>query len=237
MHRATSDAKYLDGAARSAGYLSRKVSSEGCYLGDDYRKPNPISSSWAVLALLDFAKATGDARSEETAFRCADELLKRQRRDPEDVYRHGRWQGSLSSSGNGWLAEVMSELYLHCREKGRDGCDRFKDAAVAAIRLLLQYTYSAENAFVVKNPEAAAGGLFWSVTDRYVRTDSVCHAMNAYLNMLDHLGGGPLLELPERPLAERLAAGLGPSAADERDEGGAGEPGAPESGLGEDPDE
>lgn len=206
-YRATNNKKYLDAAAQTADFLLARIAKKGCFLGDDYRKPNPISSSWAVQSLLDFAKASGDPRAEQAVFRCADDLVKRQWRRPEDAYRYGRWQRSLSSSGTGWLAEVMSEVYHHCRQKGMDGCDRYKDAVVAAIRLLLQYTYGPENAFVVKNPKAAAGGVFWSVRDRYVRTDSVCHAMNAYLNMMGELGDGPLLTLPERPLAERMALG------------------------------
>ncbi|WP_437678754.1 beta-L-arabinofuranosidase domain-containing protein [Sorangium sp. So ce131] len=205
VYRATNNKKYLDAAGQTADHLLRKIATKGCYLGDDYRKPNPISSSWAVLSLLDFAKATGDARFEQTVFRCADDLVRRQWRRPEDAYRYGRWKRAMSSSGNGWLAEVLSEVYHFCREKGRDGCDKYKDTVVAAIRLLLQYTYGPDNSFVVKNPQAAAGGVFWSVRDRYVRTDSVCHAMNAYLNVIGELGDGPLLELPERPLAERMA--------------------------------
>jgi hypothetical protein len=214
-YRATNNKKYLDAAARTANFLLARIAEKGCFLGDDYRKPNPISSSWAVQSLLDFAKAGGDQRVEQTVFRCADDLVKRQWRRPEDAYRYGRWQRSLSSSGSGWLAEVMSEVYHHCRKKGTEGCDRYKDAVVAAIRLLLQYTYGPESSFVVKNPQAAAGGVFWSVRDRYVRTDSVCHAMNAYLNMIGELGDGPLLTLPEPPLAERMAlAAEAPGAAD-----------------------
>ena len=79
------------------------------------------------------------------------------------------------------------------------------DSVVAAARLLTQYAYSDKNAFGVKRPAAALGGVFWSVADPYVRTDSVCHATNAYLNILPHLGEGTLLELPERSLADRLA--------------------------------
>ena len=70
-----------------------------------------------------------------------------------------------------------------------------------------------------------------------MRTDSVCHAMNAYLNMIGELGDGPLLTLPERPLAERMAlaaesasagaadAGPGEEDGEERDEGAAGQSG------------
>ncbi len=205
VYRATKDTKYLDAAAQTATYLAQKVETKGCYVGDEYRKPNPVSSSWLVLSLLDFAKATGDKRFEDIVFRCSRDLLGRQWKRPEDAYRHGRWKGSLSSSGTGWLAEVMSEVFLFCKDKGKESCDGYKDAVVAAVRQIMQYTYGPENDFVVKNPKAAAGGVFWSVRERYVRTDSVCHAMNAYINILPHLGEGVLLTLPEMSLAERLA--------------------------------
>src|SRR5688572_12441470 len=97
-NRATRDHKYLDAAAQTASYLLGKVTKSGCYVGDEYRKPNPISSSWVVMSMLDFVKATGDARFEQTVFRCANELLRRQYKRPEDAYRYGRWQRSLSSS-------------------------------------------------------------------------------------------------------------------------------------------
>jgi hypothetical protein len=201
---ATGDKKYLGAATQTAGYLASKIAREGCYLGDDYRKPNPISSSWAILSLFDFAKASDEPEAKALVFRCAEELLGRQIRDAQDVYRYGRWRASLSSSGNGWLAEVMSEIYLYCEKNGMRGCGKYEDAIVKVIRLLMQHTYSAESSFVVKNPEMAIGGVFWNVLDRYVRTDSVCHAMNAYVYMIDHLDDGVLVEVPEPPLAERL---------------------------------
>ncbi|MCY1060096.1 terpene cyclase [Nannocystis sp. SCPEA4] len=204
LYEATADPRYLDAAARTAGRLTARVESEGCYLGDDYRSPNPISSSWAILSLFDYARASGDPALRETVFACADELLTRQIDDPADVYRHGRWQASLSSSGNGWLAEVLSELYRDCPDSDHDGCARFRGAVVLLFRLLMQYTYSPENSFVARNPDMARGGLFWNTRERDVRTDSVCHAMNAYVFMLDHLPAGVLVELPEPPLAERL---------------------------------
>jgi hypothetical protein len=203
-YRATGDKQYLGAASRIAEYLTSKIAGDGCYLGDDYRKPNPISSSWAILSLLDFVKASDAPEVEALVFRCAKELLGRQIRDAGDVYRYGRWRGSLSSSGNGWLAEVMSEVYLHCEKTGKSGCAKYEEAIVEVMRLLMQYTYAPENAFVVKNPERAIGGVFWNVRDRYVRTDSVCHAMNAYVYMIDHLDDGVLVEVPEPPLAERL---------------------------------
>lgn len=204
LYEATADERYLDAASLTAGRLIAKVASEGCYLGDDYRSPNPISSSWVILSLFDFARASDDSTIRKTVFECADELLKRQIDDPDDVYRHGRWRASLSSSGNGWLAEVLSELYLDCPNRAPDGCARYHGAVVLLFRLLMQYTYGPENSFVVNNPAMAAGGLFWNTSDRSVRTDSVCHAMNAYVLMIDQLPDGVLVELPEPPLAERL---------------------------------
>lgn len=204
LYAATGGETYLDGAARTAGYLAAKVARDGCYLGDDYRPPNPISSSWVILSLFDFARASGDANIKDTTLQCADELLARQIRDPDDVHRHGRWPASLSSSGAGWLAEVMSVLYLDRREDDPDRAARLYEAIVLLLRLLQQYTYSPENSFAIKDPERARGGLFWSRHDSYVRTDSVCHGMNAYVAMIDHLPGGVLVELPEPPLAERL---------------------------------
>ena len=221
VYRVTGDPKYLDAAARTALYLGEKVARQGCYLGDDYRSPNPISSSWVVMSLLDFDRATQDGRFEGTVFRCADELLRRQERRTEDPYRNGRYRGALSSSGNGWIAEVMSEVYLHCRRKGGAGCDRYKDSVVAAARVLVQYTYSLANSFMVKNPEAATGGVFWSSADRWVRTDAVCHATNAYLGVVDDLGEGLLLSLPELPIAAPSPPGSAEDGVSKADEAAA----------------
>ena len=201
MYEATAEPRYLDAASRTAAYLSAKVEAEGCYLGDDYRSPNPISSSWMILSMFDFARASEDAAIRAKVYTCADELLERQIDAPDDAYSDGRWSGSLSSSGNGWLAEVLSELYLDCPDDDPDHCARYKEAAVRLFRLLMQYTYSPENSFVTKNPDAARGGVFWNTLDRDVRTDSVCHAMNAYVFMIDHLPDGVLVDLPEPPLS------------------------------------
>jgi len=207
--RATKDTKYLDAAAPTAAYLlARATRDKTCWLGDEYRKPNPISTSWVILSLLDFVRATGDEETERGMFRCADSLLGRQWRAPEDAYRHGRFRGSLSSSGSGWLAEVYSEVFMHCKEKGRKDCDKYKDVVLLAIRQALMHTYTPENDFVVKNPAIADGGIFWSRQDRYVRTDAVCHGLNAYVAIRPHVGDGVLFELPERPLAEQMALDL-----------------------------
>ena len=157
-----------------------------------------------ILALFDFYKVSNDELYGNLVFKCSSELLKRQIDKPDDLYRHGRWKRSLTSSGNGWLNEVMSELYLYCREKGMDGCEKYKDAIIKVTRWALQYSCYDENAFLVKNPERARGGIFWNRGKRYVRTDSVCHGINAYVNILKYLDDGTIISIPERPLKELL---------------------------------
>ena len=204
LHRATGEARWLEAAGRTAQHILAVIDEQGCYLRDDYRTPNPISSSWAILSLYDYAKASGDVEVRTRAYACADDLISRQIDAPEDIYRHGRWADSLSSSGSGWLAEVLATLYLDCPADDADGCERYRRSVIRLLRLLMQYTYDAENSFVARNPDMARGGLFWNSLERDVRTDSVCHAMNAYVFMLDRLPEGPLLELPEAPLATRI---------------------------------
>jgi hypothetical protein len=216
MHEATAEPRYLDAAARTAGHLLAKLDAEGCYVGDDYRSRNPVSSSWAILSLFDFARASGDATVRAKVLTCTDELLERQIDAPEQVYSHGRWSASLSSSGNGWLAEVLATLYLDCANSNEasdiERCSRYRHAVLLLLRLLMQYTHGPDNSFAAQNPGMARGGLFWNTLDRDVRTDSVCHAMNAQVFMLDHLPDGVLVELPEPPLQARLQPNLGPPA-------------------------
>lgn len=195
---------YLNAARAVASRMADKVMSEGCYVGDDYRDPNPISSSWLVLSQFDYFKATGDKMARTIIDRCARDLTTRQLDDRNDAYRHGRWRRAFSSSGNGWLAEVLSDLYLYCREHNRGQCDVYEQPIIDVTRLLMQYTYTPENAFVAKNPAAVMGGVFWNTNERYVRTDAVCHAMNAYINMIDVLPEGTLSTIPEPSLAHRL---------------------------------
>jgi len=91
-------------------------------------------------------------------------------------------------------------MYRFCREENRKDCDKYKDAVVRAIRWLIQNTYSEENIFFLKNPERAIGGVFWNRYHKYVRTDSVCHALNGYVRIMYYLEEGVLLSIPEKPL-------------------------------------
>lgn len=205
LYHASGRTDLFEAATRLAGILMDRVARLGCYLGDDYRGPNPISSSWVILGLWDYLKISQSNAARAVVQRCARDLLERQIRTADDLFQRGRWHDSLSSSGVGWLAEVYSELYLYCLDDPMWDCNQLKEAVIEALRQLVQHTYTPESAFVVRNPDRADGGLFWSVGDRSVRTDSVCHAMNAYLNMRDHLAEGSLLSIPEPPLARALS--------------------------------
>jgi len=201
----TGDTRYYDAAERIAQHFSARVEKEGCFLGDDYRWKNPISSAWVVMALLDFYRINEEDYHKDIILKCSDELLRRQATDINDPLYHGSWYRAYSTSGNGWLAEVMMEMYRFCQEQNRDGCDEYKEAILGVIRWVIQNTYSEENTFFLREPEKAIGGIFWNYEERYVRTDSLCHALNAYAGMMDEWEDGTLLSLPEQPIGVILS--------------------------------
>jgi len=151
------------------------------------------------MSLLDFYKIDRDDYHKDIILRCGSDLLERQETDVSSPVYYGSWHGAYSTSGNGWLAEVMMEMYYFCREHDADGCDRYKDALIKVILWIIQNTYSAENTFFLEEPEKAIGGIFWNYENRYVRTDSLCHGLNAYIGILDDLEDDVLIYLPEEP--------------------------------------
>ena len=122
-------------AERIAQHFSARVEKEGCYLGDDYRWKNPISSAWVVMSLLDFYQINQDDYYKNMILKCGGELLKRQAEDVNHPVYHGSWYRAYSTSGNGWLAEVMMEMYRFCQEQNIDGCDKYKEAIIR-VRML-----------------------------------------------------------------------------------------------------
>ena len=199
LYKVTGEERYYDAAEKIAQCFTEKVEKEGCYLGDDYRSKNPISSAWVVMSLLDFYKINQDEYYKNIIFRCSSELLERQNQETDEPLYYGTWDRAYSTSGNGWLAEVMVEVYKFCQEQNMDGCDKYKEAVIKATLWIIQNTYSEENTFLLKEPQKAIGGSFWNYENRYVRTDSVCHAVNAYVGIIDDLENGLLLSIPEEP--------------------------------------
>ena len=205
LYRITGEKRYYDAAERIAQHFSARVEREGCFLGDDYRWKNPISSAWVVMSLLDFYRINQDDYYKNIILKCGDELLKRQAEDVNHPLYHGSWHRAYSTSGNGWLAEVMMEMYRFCQEQNIDGCDKYKEAIIRVTRWVIQNTYSEENTFFLKEPQKAIGGIFWNYEDRDVRTDSICHALNAYVGIIDDLEDGTLFSLPEEPIGVTLS--------------------------------
>jgi len=197
LYNATGEKRYYDAAEKIARCFTEKVEKEGCYLGDDYRAKNPISSAWVVMSLLDFYKVNPDEYYKDIILRCSAELLEKQQQDTDKPLYYGTWERAYSTSGNGWLAEVMVEVYRFCQEQNMDGCNRYKEALMKVTWWIIQNTYSEANTFFLKEPQKAIGGSFWNYENLYVRTDSVCHAVNACVGIINDLDDGILLSIPE----------------------------------------
>lgn len=185
MYRVTKNEEYLEGAEAIAGRVLSFVEEQGCYIGDDYRITNDISSSWAVMSLTDFVRATGDEDALAVVSSCSRALIDRQKLEPGEQF--GRWDTALSTSGNGWVIEVLIEVYGLCLAEDNFGfeCDDFRQAIARGLPWLFDRTYGeGKYSIDLPNPEKAHGGLFWSRKARYVRTDAVCHGMNAYIDLM-----------------------------------------------------
>ena len=141
------------------------------------------------MSLMDFYQVSQIDYHKDIIFELADKILGNQIKDPNDPLNYGRWKGAYSTSGIGWISEVNGEVYRFCKEQreGSPDCDKYKDAVERAIRWLIQNTYSEENTFFLENPEKAIGGIFWNKQNKYVRTDSVCHALNGYTRIINDL--------------------------------------------------
>jgi len=205
LYITSGETRYYDVAERIAQHFSARVEKEGCFLGDDYRWANPISSAWVAMSLLDFYRINQEDYYKDIILKCSAELLERQPKNISNPLYSGSWYRAYSTSGNGWLAEVMMTMYRFCQEQNTDGCDKYKEAIIRVIRWIIQNTYSEENTFFLREPEKAIGGIFWNYEDRYVRTDSLCHALNAYAGMMGDWEDGTLLSLPEQPIGVILS--------------------------------
>ncbi|MDP2741492.1 MAG: glycoside hydrolase family 76 protein [bacterium] len=188
LYKKTGDKKYYDSAEKIAIYFAEKYEKERDYIVDEYRTKNPISNSWVVMSLMEFYKnANQDQRYKSIVFELGDKILANQKTDASNLLAQGMWNDAYSSSGIGWISEVMTEMYKFCKAENKTDCDKYKDASILATRWLIQNTYSEENSSSLKNPEMALGGIFWNVSNKYVRTDSICHGLNGYLGIVNEI--------------------------------------------------
>ncbi len=195
LYQKTKDKKYYDTAEGIAQYFAGEYEKEQGYIEGEYRDKNPISNSWVVMSLMDFYKVNFEERYQKIIFELSSLILDNQKDNSNDLLYYGGWKGAYSTSGTGWITEVMAETYRFCLAESKEDCQKYKTAVIKAMRWLIQNTYSEKNSLSLKNPERAIGGVFWNNIQKYVRTDSVCHALNGYIRIFDYLDDGVLLSI------------------------------------------
>jgi hypothetical protein len=199
LYGAASDKRYYAGAEKIARLSAERARKQGYFMRDDYRLPDdPVPTSWMVMSLLDFYRASRQEPYKRIYLKCSDELLKRQLRDAEDILNYGRFKGTYATSGNGWINEIMGEVLKTCRDENDEDCEKYKEAIILVSRWLIQNTYSEENTYFLQMPQPALGGLIRNRLEEAVRTDAVCHGVNGYVTLLGELEENWIFEVPEK---------------------------------------
>ncbi len=206
LYAVTKEKRYYEGASKIAGQFVALIEKQGSLVGDDYRPANSISTSWVMLSLIDFAAVNPAPIYREIITVIAKRILSRQITNPEDAYNNGRYLDAMTTSGNGWINEVMGVFYEFCQVEQLSNCQPFKKALFLTSRWLIQNAYSLENSYNIKNPQQALGGFISNFSTQTVRTDAACHGVNSLINLLKLEAGTKnlLVNLRERPLQEIL---------------------------------
>lgn len=195
LYAVTQDKKYYRKAKKIAKKIIKGVKGSDYFVGDDFRAPNTISTSWSAQSLLDFAQATGNQDAKEAVFKCMDAIIRVQNNDPSDLLNYGRYD-TYYSSGNGWINEVMGEVYKYGKQQGIE-VEHYLPVMLKTTRWLLQNIYSKENTFHLPNPAQAIGGSIRNPMEENVRTDAVCHGGNSLVTLLEISGGKIAFSVPE----------------------------------------
>jgi len=122
------------------------------------------------------------------------------------LFSHGRYLDAMTTSGNGWINEVMGDWYNFCSQQQLTNCQPYREAMWRTSRWLIQNAYSPQNSYDIANPRRAHGGMITNFNTWTVRTDAVCHALNGLISLLsiENKNKSPLVSLPEQPLREIL---------------------------------
>jgi hypothetical protein len=207
LYAATQDDRYRQSANRIASLFRAKMANaDGHVLGDEFREANSVSTSWVAKAMFDYSRIDKTPSDHDIVYRAFDAVLANQVHAPCDPYFDGSIFDDPSSSGTGWVNEVLIDVYQLCREDGRGDCDRYRQAMLRASRWLLQRSYSEQNAFDLKNPAHALGGAIRNYGETIVRTDAVCHGSNSLLGLLAISGDNVHLTLPPPPFDQFFRA-------------------------------
>ncbi|MEK7664974.1 MAG: hypothetical protein AAB361_02430 [Patescibacteria group bacterium] len=189
LYKKTGEKKYYNSAEKIAKRLAELYEEKRGYIVDEVRTENPISNSWVVMSLTEFYKnANPNKRYKDIVFELAEKIAKNQKTNSKNLLNQGMWNGAYSTSGVGWISEVMTEIYQFCLEEKTGDCEKYKNAAISATRWLMQNTYSKDNnPSYLKNPAMANGGIYWNSKNLYVRTDSNCHGLNSYIGIVNEI--------------------------------------------------
>lgn len=188
LYHATNDKLYYDKATLIANRFIQYVHEHGAFVGDDFRTPNSVSTSWMVMSLTDYAKINPSPEYRKIITLSAAELLARQSGDSDDLFNNGRVMDLISASGNGWVNEVMTVLYPFCKAADMPRCEHYRHFIANSSRWLAQNVYTPANSYAIKNPRAAEGGAIPNFLGSIVRTDAVCHGGNSLVGLLEIFG-------------------------------------------------
>ena len=184
-------------ARRIAERLLAQAVASNYLAGDDFRRPNSISTSWLSMAFLDYANVDSAPKYSDAVFEAAQTLVKMQLQDPANALDYGRYRDTKTTSGNGWINEVLVHVYQRCLEIKRGDCVDYAQSMKRGTRWLIQNIYTPANSYHIPNPARAQGGSIRNSKTETVRTDAVCHGGNSLVGVLGLPGVSLRLELPD----------------------------------------
>ena len=197
LHLTKKNRRFARAAGRIAERLVAQAVASNFLLGDDFRHPNSISTSWLSMAFLDYAQINPEPKFSNAIFGAAQSLVNLQLKDPKNALDYGRYSDTLASSGNGWINEVFIQVYQRCLNMRRNDCTGYAKAMNRGTRWLIQNIYSPENSYHIPNPQRAQGGSIRDSKEETVRTDAVCHGGNSLVGVLGLPGVSLSLQLPD----------------------------------------
>ncbi len=204
LHFVSANSRFALAASRIAERLLAQALVAKFLLGDNFRRANPISTSWLAMAFLDYAKINPEPKFNDAIFGAAQAALNWQLKDPTNALDYGRSSRTVATSGNGWINEVFVQVYQRCLEKRRQDCSDYATSMARTTRWLIQNIYSPENSYHIPNPARAQGGSIRNATEETVRTDAVCHGGNSLVGVLSLAGVSLSLKLPDTDHAPML---------------------------------
>ncbi len=199
LYAVTRNPAVLQTAQSIAENLYERAYKEDFFVGDDYRPKNTISTSWLAKSFLDFYKVNPDQKLKNAIQKSVQAILAHQINDASDLAKFGRYNDTPASSGNGWINEVLTEVYPFYRDEKIEGSEWILDALLKTTRWLVQNIYSEENSVHLPNPARARGGSIRNMPKDKdsVRTDAVCHSANSLINLFHLTRGKLFFEVPE----------------------------------------